>query len=379
MSDAHRGDYVEEAPQIGFGLLTTDAAAPGVPELHGVLEAELPRPRRHPASLPAHRRDAMPFTAHNAAGSRDSCRRHDKVTAMPHDRQRNRLDLAPMSLPNVIRFGAVTTRLGSMLLPLVPQRVADMKAGRLPSNPTFIDHMLVVGLVRTHQQRGTLDELTPLHDWFWSRESVLQFHEFAERRFEHWFLGHHVAIVPQIREALGADEVAFETFCEIGCGCGRALEYMAQAFPEIPRFIGLDLSEAQTARNRARYTGQRMEFESGDGLQWVARHARPQWVYFIHGGVLEFFSRARVLELFSLVGSRLAPSLLAMVESVSDDHDLDHDAGSIVYGAENTFSHNLIELLRLARFDILHRSEQRVDGQRWLLVVARSRQAQSPL
>jgi len=296
---------------------------------------------------------------------------------MPHDRPRDRLALAPMSLPNVIRFPAISSRLGSALLPLLPRRVADMKAGRLPDDPTFIDHMLIAGLVRTHQRRGTLDEITALHDWFWSKAPAVAFHEFAERRFEDWFLGHHAAIVAPIRAALAAEAIPFEAFCEIGCGCGRALQHMAEALPQLPRFVGLDLSAAQVARNRARYTSERMEFDSGDGLQWIAQHARPRWVYFTCGGVLEFFPRARVLELFSLLASRLAPSLVAMVEPLSDDHDLDRDPGSIVYGAENTFSHNYVELLRLAGFDLLHRAEQRVDDQRWLLLVARSHAARA--
>lgn len=293
---------------------------------------------------------------------------------MPFDHPSNRLALQPMSLPNVIRFSSVSSRLGQLLLPVLRHRARDMKAGHLPSDPSFIDQMLIAGLVRMHEQRGTLDELTAMHDWFWSQQPAVEFHEFAERRFESWFLGHHVAIVPPLRAAIAAGGATYEAFCEIGCGSGRVLEHLARALPEVPRFVGLDLSAAQVARNRARYAG--IEFEAGDALQWVATHARPQWAYFTYGGVLEYFPRARVLELCSLLATRLAPSLLAMVEPLSDAHDLEHDASSIVYGAENTFSHNYVALLRQAGFELLHRSEQHFDGQRWLLLVARSPQVQ---
>jgi SAM-dependent methyltransferase len=294
---------------------------------------------------------------------------------MSFDHPRARVALQPMSLPNVIRFAGVSSRIGEMLVPLLRRRVQAMKDGHLPVDPTFVDKMLIAGLVRAHQRRGTLDELTALHDWFWSQQPAVEFHEFAERRFEGWFLGHHVAIVPQLRAALAAGDAPYGAFFEIGCGCGRVIEHLSRALPDIPRFIGLDLSAVQVARNRARFAALPIEFEAGDGLKWVAAHARPHWVYFTYGGVLEYFPRARVLELYSLLATRLAPSLVALVEPLSDDHDLEHDARSIVYGAENTFSHNYVAVLREAGFDVLHRSEQVVDRQRWLLMVARSPQA----
>lgn len=292
---------------------------------------------------------------------------------MPSQRARDRLALSPMSLPNMIRLPAVTTRLGSALLALMPGRAAALKAGRLPECPDLVDHVLIAGLVHDHQRRGRLDELTALHDWYWANgHAAVRFHEFAETRFERWFLGHHVAIVPALRAALEASDVRHGALCEIGCGCGRALQHLAREFESIPRIVGLDLCTEQVERNRARYAGERMQFEAGDAPAWIERHAAPGWVYFVNGGVLEFFSREKVLGLFQLLGSRLAPSILAMVEPLCDDHDLEREAQSKAYGAENTFSHNHLALLSRAGFDVLSRAEQRVDGQRWLLVVARS-------
>ncbi len=278
-----------------------------------------------------------------------------------------------MSLPNVIRLPAVTTRLGAALLALMPQRAAALKSGRLPDAPDFIDDMLIAALVRDHERRGRLDELTALHDWFWTKGQVaVQFHEFAETRFERWFLGHHVAIVAALRMALASDDARHGALCEIGCGSGRVLQYLGHEFPEVPRMVGLDLCADQVALNRRRYAGERLEFEAGDGLAWIAQRASPGWIYFVCGGVLEFFARDKVLALYRLLASRLAPALVAMVEPLADDHDLGSEPQSKVYGAENTFSHNHVELLRIAGFDLLSRAEQRVDGQRWLLLVARS-------
>lgn len=284
-----------------------------------------------------------------------------------------------MSLPTVIRIPAVTTRLGPALLALMPKRAAALKAGQLPAELTLIDQMLIVGLVRQHQRDGRLDELTALHDWFWANAPAVEFHAFAETRFEGWFLGNHVAIVPAIREALAADPVRFEALCEIGCGSGRALQYLSQAFADVPRMIGIDLSVAQVARNRTRYASERLEFEAGDAVAWIAEHARPRWIYFSYGGVLEFFARSRVLELYQMFASRLAPSLVALVEPLSDDHDLARDPESRVFGAENTFSHNHPELLKQAGFKVLSQFEQRVDNQRWLLLVARGPDAHRPM
>ncbi len=284
-----------------------------------------------------------------------------------------RTRLQPMSLPNVMRYAKVASRLGEALLPLFPKRAAALRAGQLSQHPTFFEDLLVAGLVRSHTRQRTLDQLTPLHDWFWSNTPAVQFHEFAERRFEHWFLANHVAIVPAIRAALEADPVTYSTLCEVGCGSGKVLQHMTQAFPEIRRFIGLDLSPEQVARNRVRFPAQRMEFEAADGPTWIDRNAQPGWIYLTCAGVFEYVSRDNLLALLTTLATRLKPSLFGMVESLSDDYDLENDSESVPYGAEMVFSHNYIEILNLAGFDILHRSEQRVDNQRWLLLVARSR------
>ena len=277
-----------------------------------------------------------------------------------------------MSLPNVMRLSTVTTRLGAALLHWMPERAAALKAGHLPDAPKFIDNMLIAGLVHDHQRRGRLDELTALHDWFWSHSPAVPFHQSAELRFESWFYGHHVAIVAAIEAALAADDCRYEAFCEIGTGCGRALDHMAQALPQIPRFIGIDLSPAQVALNRKRYAARGTEFEAADGADWIARHAAPGWIYLSYGGVFEYFSREKVLALYGRLASRLAPSLVVLVEPLSDAHDLQREPQSQVFGAENTFSHNHPALLDAAGFRVLSRFEQRIEGQRWLLLVARS-------
>jgi len=280
---------------------------------------------------------------------------------------------APMSLPNVVRLSAVTTRLGAALLQWMPERAAALKAGHLPDARRFVDNMLIAGLVHDHQRRGRLDELTALHDWFWANAPAVPFHQSAERRFEGWFDGHHVAIVPAIEAALAADDCRYEAFCEIGTGCGRVLDHMTQALPQIPRFIGIDLSPAQVALNRERYAARRTEFEAADASDWIARHAAPRWIYLSYGGVFEYFSRDKVLALYEQLASRLAPSLVVLVEPLSDAHDLQREPRSKVFGDENTFSHNHPALLDAAGFRVLSRFEQRFDGQRWLLLVARSR------
>ncbi len=277
-----------------------------------------------------------------------------------------------MSLPNVIRMSAITRRVGAALLQWMPGHAATLKAGHLPDAPGFVDNMLIAGLVHDHQRRGRLEELTALHDWFWTNSPAVPFHQSAERRFDDWFLGHHIAIVPAIEAALASEEIPYEAFCEIGTGCGRALDHMTQALPQIPRFIGIDLSPAQVALNRRRYAARGSEFEAADGPDWIAHHAEPRWIYLSYGGVFEYFSRDKVQSLYERLASRLAPSLVVLVEPLSDVHDLGHEPQSKVFGDENTFSHNHPALLDAAGFTVLSRFEQRIDGQRWLLLVARS-------
>jgi SAM-dependent methyltransferase len=286
--------------------------------------------------------------------------------------RRDRLRLEPMSLPNVLPFSKASARIGELLLPLFRQRAAALKAGKLSLHPTRLEDLLIAGLVRRHLRRGTLDELIAMHDWFWSNSPAVRFHEFAETRFETFFLQHHVAIVPPLRAALSDERGSYHALCEIGCGSGRVLEHLATALNEIPRFIGLDLSPEQIARNRVRYAGHPIEFEAADGAAWVATHAKPGWVFLTYGGVLEYFSRQKVFTLFSTISAALAPALLVLVEPLSDEQPLGGAGDSTPFGTENTFSHDYVGLLHATQFAILFRTEQRFDNQRWLLLVART-------
>jgi len=288
------------------------------------------------------------------------------------DTQERRRDIEPMSMPNFLPYAKVTSRIGAILVHVFPRRAASLTAGRLSASPSRLETLLIAGLVRTHRRRGTLDALTAMHDWYWTNAPAVRFHEFSEKRFQRFFLENHVAIVPPLRAALASGSVPYSTLCEIGCGSGRILQYLADSLNEIPRFVGLDLSPEQVARNRARYTGRPMEFAAADGAAWIAEHAKPGWVYLTCGGVLEYFPRQKLLALFSTIAATLAPALFVLVEPLSDEQTLDGNGDSTPFGAENTFSHDYVGLLRAARYELLHRSEQRFDNQRWLLVVART-------
>jgi len=251
-----------------------------------------------------------------------------------------------------------------------PGTASKFKAGELPFTPTRSQRLLLAGLVDTHLRVGRLDELTALHDGVWAGDLAIDFHSRAEARFQDVFLAHHSDIVPALRDAMTNTGGGYETVCEIGCGSGLLLQHLSRELSDPDRFIGLDSRGRQVDINRARFRDSRLAFETGEGMTWMLRNGRRGSVFYTYGGVLQYFPQRRLQALLSWMVGALPPVLLGIVEPLADGHDVDGDAHSLPYGAENTFSHPYPLLITQAGLRILWRRECRVGAQRRLMLVA---------
>lgn len=278
----------------------------------------------------------------------------------------------PLSLPSHVRFGRYAPALGRLLLPMFSRRVAGLCSGTQPGPLSYLDRLLIASLVSRHKAEGTLDQLSALSERYWAGDGATEYHARVESRFRSVFLPHHAVIVPRIERAVAATGRKFSTLCEIGSGSGQVVNYVSEQLRCVERFVGIDLSPAQIARNRARFDRAQLSFESGDAVAWITAHAQPGWIYLTSGGVLEYFARAKLLGLLSMLANEFHPSLLAIVEPLAPGHDLASQADSFVFGCENTFSHNYPYLCDTAGLEVLDQEEIAVDGQRWLLLIARS-------
>lgn len=261
--------------------------------------------------------------------------------------------------------------LGTLLLPLFRARADRLAAGDVSGALGRLDRLLIAGLVQRHERAGTLDRLAGLHDWLWAGEQALRFHEQAQARFQHWWLARHSAIVAPLLDELRDRAGAYSVLCEIGCGSGLVLDDLSRRLPQLSRYIGIDLSEAQTRRNRERYVDRpQLQFESGDAAAWLQAHAQPGWIYFSNAGVLEYFTERRLRGLLGDAAAR-GPAAFAIVEPLAADHDLERDTASRPYGAERSWSHAYPQLFRDGGWTLCWQQELVFAGQRWLLLLAR--------
>lgn len=259
---------------------------------------------------------------------------------------------------------------------LMPGRRRALLEGR-PGRKrlALVDRLLIAALVWQHRRRGDLGALSGLHRWLWQGEQAERVHAQAEARFHDWWLPRHSAIVAPLQAALAdaaADGRPITTLCEIGCGTGRVLADLAEHLPTSVQLLGLDLSPGQIAANRARHAAMadRLRFETADATTWLATHAAPCWAYLANGGVLEYFSEAMLEALLRGIAERHAPAVIALVEPLPDDYDLERETASRPYNAELSLGHHYPLWLRRCGWRLRHCERQDVGGVRWLLVVA---------
>lgn len=116
---------------------------------------------------------------------------------------------------------------------------------------------------------------------------------------------------------------------------------------------GVDLNEREIQKCRERHRdSSRLFFHAGDLLAWLRAHPAPRTLLVTNGGVFEYLLEHELGGLFSGIRDLCAPCLVAITESVGDDHDFEKESSSIPYGHELAFSHNYPAMLRDAGFSI---------------------------
>jgi trans-aconitate methyltransferase len=144
----------------------------------------------------------------------------------------------------------------------------------------------------------------------------------------------------------------FDTLCELGSGSGQVLRYLAERINTINNFIGIDLSPETVAECQEKYANNKMQFIAADGNKWIRSHAKPQWLYVSHGGVLEYFPEDVLFNLFCYLSSHCAPCGFLLLEPRGVNHDVAQSSQSEPYSNEYSFSHHYEHLLTKAGFKI---------------------------
>jgi hypothetical protein len=268
--------------------------------------------------------------------------------------------------------GSVLRMFNPRLAAAVDERPFDPEwrtAGKLIRNA----HLLAAVERRDHET------LRRYFTHYWSSATSVEFYEGFAYRFEDLFLRHHAVVSDHIAGGLPFSDGEGVRLVEVGSGDGRVLEWLAKNLDGITEFHGVDLNEREIAKCREKHRdSDRLHFHSGDLMDWVRAHPAPRTVLVTNGGVLEYILRDELLDLFREFRSLCSPCLVAITESIGNDHDFGNEPESLAYGHEFAFSHNYPAILREAGFKTRwERDRQTEPGEenypvRWYQIVAES-------
>jgi SAM-dependent methyltransferase len=278
----------------------------------------------------------------------------------------------PLILPRSSFRRWLKVTVGRSVLHARPQLVNRFEAGELPRG-RFLERAALAALADQYRKAGTIDRLATQHAQFWSRQDLgeLFYDRTAERLQRQLFSGRHRPALDTIEHELAAG--GFHTLVEIGCGTGDVLAHLQTRLPGLKRCIGLDLNSVQIARNRRRFAARaQLEFLAEDVSDWVQRNAQPGIAYFSYGGVFEYFTQEKFQDLLASIADG-PPVLLALVEPIGMDHDMDSATDSVPFGREMSHSHAYPILVEAAGFEIAWRQESADQRSRWMMLVAQKR------
>lgn len=261
--------------------------------------------------------------------------------------------------------------LGSLLAAALPRRVSSINDGTFNGPLSRVDQLIVAALVDRANRRGeSLDRYAYLHRFMWEGDNATDYHASVEDYFTSCFLPNQAVVIDELEKDLATQPSGrFNTVCEIGTGCGLALDHLSHRLTKhgVSQFIGLDLSAAQVAVNAKRFPDCR--FTAADACAWIPDHAGPGWIFFCSGGVLEYLPEAVLATLFRKTRA-FTPMRWVIVEPIEGGFDPSRETTSRPFGWEQTWSHNYPHLLRQAGLEVLYTHDVVVNDVRWQLVLA---------
>lgn len=188
---------------------------------------------------------------------------------------------------------------------------------------------------------------------YWSSGTSVEFFDGFAFRFEELFLRYHAVIADHLAGLLPKLGDGPIRLVEVGSGDGKVLEWLSAQLPGIAAFYGVDLNEREIEKCRERHRDStRLHFHAGDLHAWLLANPAPRTILVTNGGVFEYLLEHEMRALFQELRASCSPCLVAITESIADDHDLDRELHSITYGREFAFSHNYPAMLRDAGFTI---------------------------
>lgn len=251
--------------------------------------------------------------------------------------------------------------LGNILVMLFPKKVDDLiKRGMtipIGQKLNSMDRLMRSAIMNRAENKDGMNSLSEIHRNFWTNKGV-DFFSQTHHQFEDDFLKNCAFIFDVLQEELLKTGEDFNTIVEIGTGNGMTLSYLESKFPQIDKFIGIDLSASQININNEKFKyNSKLEFVASDGFDWVKRHGKSNMIFVTSRGVLEYFTEENLKAFFNQINS-LGKAIFIAIEPNGTEHDFKLNPNSQVYGWERSFSHNYSKLFNDSGFKILHHSRK---------------------
>lgn len=268
-------------------------------------------------------------------------------------------------------------RLGKFLMQILPAEAARIKAAPYSQPLNGVGKLIRNGLFFKAIEDRDHSLITRFLGDYWSSPISDEFYAGFAHRYETLFIAHHAGIVAETQRAMEKSGQYYHQLIELGSGDGKILEHFSKELKSIPAFHGIDMNLPQTENNRQIYAHlPALEFHHGDAGKWLRDHATPNTVVIANGGVLEYFTRIELLDMFKFLAVKCLPCVVSLTESLAPDHDLENEPATYPYGYELSLSHNYPALLKEAGFvtcythDRLTTPAESDDVGRWYQIVA---------
>lgn len=226
---------------------------------------------------------------------------------------------------------------------------------------SFIHFYLVEQKIKkAHHQQGELEEA---HKIYWAN-SVNYFDNFAHL-IEDSYIPIYQDLIQTLAPVLESKDIT--QVVEFGTGDGQWLNYLANQWPFVSNFIGVDLSVHQIKENKVRFP--HIQFETSDLIDWADINAQPHSLYHTMGGVLEYLSEESVRKLLMQLKEKAPNSYLFFNEPIYDDFDYTRDTHSRVVGNEYTYNHNYKFIFDELQIEMIQWEERVAFGYRVISVI----------
>ncbi|MGC1631148.1 MAG: class I SAM-dependent methyltransferase [Gelidibacter sp.] len=254
--------------------------------------------------------------------------------------------------------------IGNVLVFFRPKKARQLSENRITlvhknkNNMSITERVMRYALVQKLEKINDHKTIAELNRNFWINKNATELFVETENKFENEFLPNCAFMFDLLKKELSHQSEQFNTLVEIGTGNGDVLNYISAEFPEINRFIGIDLNLDQVEINNKKFKmNKNLEFVDSDAFDWVKEHGHSNTIFISSDGVLEYFLE-QDLQDFLIEINRLGKIIFIAMEPNGADHNFEINPDTQLYGNEPSFSHNYPKLFKNANFSLWHFSQK---------------------